>query len=726
VGHSVDLLNTQQWLAMRREAYTNDRATEKINRKNSPDVLRWDTTRNTDWQKKLIGGIAPVTNAVVSLYGGEENTKFFFSGNFYKEGTVFPKRFDYTRGSGVFNMTHQSKNNRFHANMIFKYAADDNNLPVIDITQQAFSLPPTAPPLYDATGQLYWPADSTWYNPLAYLEYTYRAQTTNWSAHAMLDYELLPGLVLKANLGQTVLTRKETTILPKRYYALWLRDDQTGQHYESNNTLRTLIAEPILEYGRNLWQGKFKVLVGSTIQHMVQDAQSTMGSGYANDAFIDDLGAAPTLTASDPVKWVYRYAAAFGRVNYNWREKYILNLTLRRDGSSRFGVGKKFSNFGSVGGAWIFTQEPFSDKLTFLSFGKVRATYGVTGNDQISDYGYGTGYEETLSYGGPAVTPVQPNNALYSWETTHKAEVGLALGFFRNRIQADLSYYRNRSSNQLLTTQVSTVTGFSQVDVNLPIVIQNSGFELLLSTTQLDGRHFSWTTSLNLTLPYNKLVRYDGLASSPDSERYIVGESLTSRRVYKTYVDPKTGLYAFKNLTSDRDTIITRDDRYIQNRGVRYYGGIDNTIRFHNFQLDILLQFVKQTAITYEANAVAPGMRGSNQPVGILDRWRQPGDNATIQRFTVSNDGYNAYVNAMDYGDIGYGDASYIRFKNVSLAYNLNTSLTKRLGVQSAKIYIQSQNLFTLTHYAGVDPETLLPTNLPPLRTIVGGVHLTF
>lgn len=723
VGHYVDLLNTQQWLAMRHEAYTNDRDTEKMDSKNSPDVLRWDTTRNTDWQKKLIGGIAPVTNAVVNLYGGEENTKFFFSGNFYKEGGVFPKRFDYTRGSGLFNMTHQSKNNRFHANMIFNYAADDNNLPVIDITQQAFILPPTAPSLYDPTGQLNW-ADYTWYNPLAYLEYTYRAQTTNWSAHTMLDYELLPGLVLKANLGQTVFTRKETIILPKRYYSPAIRDFQTGEHYESNNTLRTIIAEPILEYGRNLWQGKFKILVGSTFQNMTQDAQATSGTGYTNDAFISDLGAAPTLKASEPIAWLYRYAAAFGRMNYNWREKYILNVTLRRDGSSRFGAGKKFSNFWSVGGAWIFTQEPFSDKLTFLSFGKVRATYGVTGNDQISNYGYYTGYEETLPYGGSSVTPIQPNNALYSWETTRKAEIGLALGFFRNRIQADLSYYRNRSSDQLQMSQVSTVTGFAQANLNLPIIVQNSGFEFLISTTQLDGRRFSWTTSLNFTLPYNKLVRYDNLAASADSARYIVGESLNSRKVYKGYVDPVTGLYALKDINGDN--IIDRRDRYTLDRdGTRYYGGIDNTIRFHNFQLDILVQLVKQTASTYEANTGPAGPRGNTPSVDVLDRWQQPGDNTNIQRFTVSNEGANAFDKAMT-SDIAYGDASYIRFKNVSLSYNLNTSFTKRLAVQGAKIYVQAQNLFTLTHYVGVDPETIFTTNLPPLRTIVGGIHLTF
>jgi TonB-linked SusC/RagA family outer membrane protein len=732
VGHYVNLMNSQQWREMRLEAFKNDNV--EVKERKPPDIVLWDSTRYTNWQKELIGGVAPVTNAVVSLYGGEENTKFFFTGNFYKEGSVFPKRFDYIRGSGLFNMTHQSKNNRFHANMIFNYAADDNNLPVFDITQQAFYLPPNAPALYTAAGQLNW-EENSWYNPLAYLEQTYRAQTTNWSAHTMLDYELLPGLVLKANLGQTVLTRKETAITPRRYYSPSIRDFQTGGHSESNNTLRTLIAEPILEYSHNLLQGKFKLLVGSTIQHMVQDAQKTVGSGYMNDAFIGDLGAAPVLTADDPIEYVYRYAAAFGRMNYNWREKYILNVTVRRDGSSRFGFGNKFSNFGSLGGAWIFTQEPFSDKLTFLSFGKVRATYGITGNDQIGNYGYFSGYGETFPYGGnssvtpiqqPGATPVLPGNALYSWETTHKAEIGLALGFLRNRIQADLSYYRNRSSNQLVNSQVSTVTGFAQGYLNLPVVVQNSGFELLLSTTQLDGRHFSWTTSLNLTLPYNKLVRFDRLAYSADSARYIVGESLNSKRVYATYVDPETGLYAFKNLNGDPGNVIGRNDRYIQNRGVRYYGGVDNTIRFHNFQLDILLQFVKQTGPTYEANTAAPGLGTYNHTAGVLGRWKQPNDNSSIQRFAAGEEGYNAFSNAMAYGDIAYGDASYIRFKNVSLTYTLNTSLTKDLAVKSAKIYIQAQNLLTITNYVGVDPETISTTNLPPLRTIVGGVKLTF
>jgi hypothetical protein len=388
-----------------------------------------------------------------------------------------------------------------------------------------------------------------------------------------------------------------------------------------------------------------------------------------------------------------------------------------------------------LGGAWIFTQEPFSDKLTFLSFGKVRATYGVTGNDQIGNYDYYSGYEETYRYGGnssvtptqqPGATPVLPGNALYSWETTHKAEIGLALGFLRNRIQADLSYYRNRSSNQLVTSQVSTVTGFAQGYLNLPVVVQNSGFELLLSTTQLDGRHFSWTTSANFTLPYNKLVRFDGLAYSSDSARYIVGKSLNSKKVYATYVNPETGLYAFKNLNGDKDNIVGRDDRYVIDRGIQYYGGIDNTIRFHNFQLDILLQFVKQTGLTYEANTAAPGLGGYNHTAAVLGRWKQQNDNSNIQRFTAGEEGYNAFSNAMAYGDIAYGDASYIRLKNVSLTYTINTSIAKHLAAKSAKIYIQAQNLLTITNYVGVDPETISTTNLPPLRTIVGGVQLTF
>jgi TonB-dependent starch-binding outer membrane protein SusC len=721
VGHYVDLLNTPQWRQMRREAHKNDGV--EMTDGNSPDIRVWDSTRYTNWQKELIGAVAPVTNAVVSLYGGEGNTKFLFSGNFYKEGSVFPKRFDYTRSAGLFNMTHQSKDDRFHVNIIFNYSADDNNLPMVDITQQAFSLAPTAPSLYDSAGQINW-ANNTWYNPLAYLEYTYRAQTSNLSAHAMMDYNIAPGLLLKTNLGQATLTRKETVILPRRSYSPAIRDFQTGQHYQSNNTLKTFIAEPILEYSHELWRGQLTALVGTTIQHMVQEAQSTTGSGYLNDAFINDLGAAPTLEASDPVELEYRYAAAFGRLNYNWREKYILNATVRRDGSSRFGVGKKFANFGSVGGAWIFTKEPFSDKISFLSFGKVRATYGITGNDQISNYGYYTGYEEVLPYGGSSVTPVQPNNALYSWESTRKAEIGIALGFFRNRIQADLSYYRNRSSNQLLTSQISTVSGFAQANLNLPIILQNSGFELLLSTTQLDGRHFSWTTNLNFTLPYNKLVRYDGLASSADSARYIIGESINSKRVYKYHVNPNTGLYSFRDLNGDQ--VVNRNDRYIINRGVHYFGGIDNTIRFRNFQLDILFQFVKQTSASYEANSGAPGARINNQPTSVLGRWQQPGDNSNNQRFTVSEQGINAFVNAINYSDMAYTNASYIRCKNIALTYNLNTSFTKRLAMQSAKVYIQAQNLFTLTHYVGVDPETIFPSNLPPLRTIVGGVHLTF
>jgi TonB-linked SusC/RagA family outer membrane protein len=720
VGHYMNLLNTSEWLEMRNEAHRIDEV--KKNLLNAPDLIAWDTTRYTNWQKELIGGIAPVTNAVVSLYGGEELTKFFLTGNFYKEGSVFPKRFDYTRGSALFKMTHHSKSNRFHANMIFSYAADDNNLPLADITSDAFLLPPDAPRLYTSEGQLNWEND-TWYNPLAYLERTYRAQTNNIITHAIFDYELLPGLVLKTSLGQTILSRKESVIVPYSSYSQpMIKDGFKGYNSWATNAVKTLIAEPILEYTRKIGPGNAQFLVGTTLQHIVQDGQGTMGSGYTNDALIGDIEAAPIVTASTPISREYKYAAMFGRLNYNWREKYILNLTARRDGSSRYGVRRAFTNFGSVGGAWIITKEPFTDNLDFLSFGKIRATYGITGNDQINDYDYDREWEskEISEYGGKSsLTSFKPPNALYTWENTKKFEIGLALGFWRNRVQLDLSYYRNRSSNQLVTQEVSTVTGFSSAQFNVPIVIQNSGFEMLLGITPIDGPHFSWTSSLNLTLPYNKLVEYDHLAMSEDSAKYIVGKPLTIKQVYKTSINPNTGQFEYADPNKNgRD----RSDRYLLNTGVHSYGGLDNTIRFRNFQLDILVQFVKQTSLSHAANTGAPGGRSYNPSVSVLDRWKQQGDFTNIHRSTVGGAGSREYRFAQENGDIAYVDGSYLRFKNVCLAYSFNKSLTKPLNL---KLYLQAQNLLTFTPFDGVDPETNLYINLPPLRTVVAGVHLT-
>src|SRR5690606_27214563 len=190
----------------------------------------------------------------------------------------------------------------------------------------------------------------------------------------------------------------------------------------------------------------------------------------------------------------YAYHALFGRININWKDKYIMNLTGRRDGSSRFGSGRQFGNFGAIGLAWLFSEEPFLKSSTLLSFGKLRGSLGTTGSDNIGDYKFLDTYSVTgFEYNG--TTTLQPTgiyNPLFGWEVNKKLEIALELGFFNDRILLNTSWYRNRSSNQLIGIPLAATTGFSSLAGNFDATVENTGFEMDLRTLNIQNKYFKW------------------------------------------------------------------------------------------------------------------------------------------------------------------------------------------------------------------------------------------
>jgi hypothetical protein len=431
---------------------------------------------------------------------------------------------------------------------------------------------------------------------------------------------------------------------------------------------------------------------------------------------------------------LYKYNAGFARINYNWEKKYILSLNGRRDGSSRFGDNNKFHNFGSVGLAWIFTQEKFAKKIfPFLSFGKFRGSFGTTGNDQIGDYRYYDLFNPTL-YTYQNITPLTPsslNNPNIEWEKTKKYEVSADLGFLKGRILINTSYYFNESSNQLVGYTLPATTGFSIISSNFPATIQNYGWEFSLNTINLKSNTFSWSSDFNLTLPKNKLAAFPDIENSPYKSSYIVGKPITSQLLYHaTGVNDSTGAYQFSdvkgNLTyapnSATDRIIA------MNTSPQFYGGLGNSFNYKGFQLDFLFQFTKQMGKNYLFQPFyPPGRLGINTIQDALSRWQNIGDQTSLAKFTQSgtSDTYRTYQYVTS-SDLAYTDASFIRLKNLSFSYNLQTSLSKKLHLQNCKVYVLAQNVFTITNYKGADPETKSISALPPLRVITGGVNVSF
>ena len=441
-------------------------------------------------------------------------------------------------------------------------------------------------------------------------------------------------------------------------------------------------------------------------------------------------------TSTSSLHTQYRYGALFGRFNYTYDNKYVVNLTGRRDGSSRFGPANEFASFGAAGLAWIISKEQFfQKKLPFLSFGKLRVSYGSSGNDAIGDYKYLDTWTATnLPYQGVAgLRPTGLFNSQYGWEINKKLEAALETGFLNDRIQLTISWYRNRSSNQLVSYKLPSQTGFSSIIENLPALIQNKGWEFEFNTINIKSSAFSWTTSFVFSIPQNRLLSFPGLSTSSYKSNYQVGSPLNIATGFKILgVDPKTGIYQFvandgsiNNLPAYPEDIFVG----IAKLDPKFYGGIKNTINYKTLSFQFFFEFRKQTGFSYFfMNSANPGI-AYNQPVLVLNRWQKPGDKTEIEQFSqsYSNPAYLAYLYANAYGaSNAITDASFIRLKNISLSYEMPGKLTKKAGLSNVTINLQAQNLFLITKYKGTDPETQAYSYLPPLKTIVGGIKITF
>lgn len=717
-----DLMETQPYLEMRREAFANDGVNDYP--ANAHDVNgNWDQDRYTNWPKILLGGTSFRQNARLVLSAGSETSRFMVAGNHQVETTVFPGESKYKKSTVHTNYNYGSKDNRIQINLSSDYVIENNALPATDFTRLAWSLAPNAPNLYDSEGNLNW-ENSTWTNPLASLNADYGSKTNNLIANAQLSYRLLEGLELKANLGYNDMGTSEFRTNPSTIYdPVYEADSQFSSIRTHTSSRKSWIVEPQVNWKGTLGKLGVDVLAGASFQERNERALTILASNFPSNDLLFDLSAATNITMLEDEWSMYRYHAVFGRANIDWNDKLFLNLTGRRDGSSRFGPGRQFANFGAVGMAWDFSD--IAQKvLPILSFGKLRGSYGVTGNDQIGDYQYlDTYYTSGINYGGSGLRPSRLFNPIFGWEENKKLEIGLELGLWGDRLFISGSWYRNHSGNQLVGIPQPATTGFRSLTANLGAQVQNTGTEISLRTINTKGGNWNWTTSFNISIPQNKLLEFPDLEMSTYANTYVIGEPLGIQKLYRyTGIDPETGIYTFEDYNGD-GTISSPDDKqFLEDLSPRFYGGLSNTIEFGNWELDFLFQFKRQKSYGYMTMSGYPGSM-NNQLALVEDRWRSPDEIGEMQRYTSGRNAlavmaYSQYRTS----NAAIVDGSFIRLRNLSIGYTIPGYL---LDVMECHIYFQAQNLWTISRMEGMDPEQWTGF-LPPLRQLTLGLKLNF
>ncbi|MBT1690663.1 SusC/RagA family TonB-linked outer membrane protein [Dawidia soli] len=731
ISHTMDLLDTKEYIQMRREAFK-DAGLDP-----SPlydyDLTRWDTTKYTDWQKELLGGSSDITDFQVSLDGGNATTTFRLGGNYHKETMIMSDKLGFRNATAFASFNHRSEDNRLSVGFSANYGVSDNRF--VDpntFIQQALTLPPNAPDLYLPDGSLNWDILdygpyklSAFNNPMAEMLKINKNQNRTLIANTQIGYEILNGLHARAALGYTSNDGTESIINPIAALApVYITSQSRGTALFGTSRRNSWLIEPQLSWSKKMGKGFLEALIGSTFQGSLSRRQDITASGYNSDLLLNSLRGATGHYYSADDHSEYRYAAIFGRVGYNYDGKYFINFTGRRDGSSRFGPGNQFGNFGAVGGAWVFSKEKLiMENAPVVSFGKIRSSYGVTGNDQIGDYQYYNllGISSSTYQRNVTLSPVGLFNRNFNWESTRKFEASLELGLFDDRISIQGAWFKNRSSNQLIDYQLPATTGFASILSNFDATVENRGWEFNIQSRNLNFDKFRWTTSINLTVSRNELVSFPGIESSPYKDIYKVGSPLSIQYLYIWKgVDPQTGHHRVED--RNEDGLFNNEDQILsESLATRYYGGVTNSLQIGSFDVSFLVQFSRKNTVGWSWDH--PGATLSNQPIEVLNRWKKEGDQTDVSKYSGDFMAVYYYRLALS-SNYNIIDGSFIKLKNISISYNLPSSLIEPLKISNCRVFLQGQNLLTITNFIGLDPET--GNSQPQLMMITGGASVKF
>ncbi len=664
---------------------------------------------DTDWESLAYNDNSATKILDLSASGGNDKTRFFASGSYSdQEGILINNAFQ--RMSGRLNLEHDATH-RLKIGMNMGLSRTVANRVTLDngfqTPLQMVALAPITP-VRDLDGNLYNTPTTTYYNGLFEIDEVKRSSTSFRNlGNLFLNYNLVKGLVFKSELGLDIQNQNDDyygsplSLTGAGINGYGLSEWYRGTNYNTNN---------YFNYATNI---KDRHDVDATLGMAFQKYSSQSAWVEGQDFPVDDLNrlaSAGEITGGSSSASESSFLSYFLRTNYKFDDKYLLSLSGRIDGSSRFGKDNRYGFFPAVSAGWIISQESFLANSDVLSFLKLRGSWGITGNAE------GFGNFSQLGLWGAAkynnasgLIPTQLANPELKWEKSEQTDIGLDFGFFNNRLSGEIDYYVRNTRDLIYNVPVPGTSGFSTQLVNIG-AMKNKGYEFVLNSENIRGRDFKWSSSFNLSFNENKVVSLDGdqtLIPGNDG-RYmnslIVGEAIGVFYGPKyAGVDPANGdalwfLDDGKTTTNDYNDA---GDFVIGNPNPDWIGGLNNTLSYKGIELSFLFQGVWGNQIQNGAGGfMSTGADWfDNQTRDQLGRWQKPGDITDIPqaRFYYSNGtgASSRYVY----------DGSYIRLKSLNLGYNLPKSVTDKLKISTARIYVMGVNLLTFTDYEGWDPE---------------------
>lgn len=761
----------EEWLRSNKMApYGTNTVPSKEYKPRYSDAEMANPANNTDWLDEITrSGFQTQHN--ISITGGNEYTKYLVSGNFFKQDGVI-KNNTVNRFTGRTNIEHKlSKYVKLGTNLTFSRNNYDN-VPLGNGQNEHASIMVAAAqfnpliPARNEDGSYPLNTEAAFLpNPVSLLEITDETITERFLGSAFIEIEPIQDLKLKANFGIDRNYQKRKAYLP---ISTLYGAKENGRADIAQNDRNDYLAEFTANYTKKINKHNFSVLAGYSYEKHAVEGVSAGNYDFITDAFLFNNiggGAAPkpsvgSFLSSDEM------LSAFGRINYSFKDRYLLTATFRADGSSNFHKDHRWGYFPSIALGWRFIDEEFIQPLTsFMSNGKLRVSYGTTGNSNVgyrilSNYSVGNNnqFGDVESQG---VYISQLGNPYLSWETTKEWNIGLELGFIDNRINLTAEYYTRTISDLLSKRSLQSYNEVTEIYDNIGET-SSKGFELTVNTNNVNTRDFSWTTDLTFSFyrdrwnkrsPFWKPAAYqmyndpirgnfgylsDGIVQPGENVAHMPGaipgqvklkdiDGFSYNADGSLKVDDngrvlKTGKPDGKLDDADKVKYGSQDPGYIL--------GFNNSFVWKQFDLNVYFygEFDKQTFGSYKDRWLtgADGMtgivnlfRGYNMPVTAKEVWTHDNQGA-------SRPGYFQDRSSYGVGDFFMQNTWYIRCRNITLGYTFKTKQENKV-FSNARVYFDVNNPFVLTNYKGLDPETDNSTwAYPNVRSFSIGLDITF
>ena len=746
----IEMADSDLYLTVRNEAVNNYNTQNNLkpgdNLYKTLEVNPRPGQPDTDWIDLITHDQAAVQNYEVSVSSGSEKTRFYSSlGYFDQEGIILTNRF--RRYSLRTNVDHDISN-AFQTGVSIALSKTINNRVPNDnvgngiftrsIEQRPFDVPFKEDGRYMIGG-----VDIPRHNGIQVLnEQKSKNEWYRVLANAYLTIKLLEGLEYKLSLSGDIRYSNDYLKLTKDHpYG-----SPKGEITDYRSMMQNYLIDNTLTYTKQIKDFNFTALGGYSMQEINTDASSIVG--FPSSQF-DYINAAGRINSASTTGGKNRLISTFFRLNMGYADRYLFTFSIRADGSSKFADGNQWGTFPSVSGAWRISNESFFPKDGIISDLKLRASWGMTGNQE----GIGNYDSRSLANGGHnyngqdgiAITTLA--NPDLKWEKSDQTNIGLDLSLFNDRVTVGMDYFIKNTKDLLYDRPLHTTTGFSSITQNIGSM-RNTGFEFNVESHNIMNDRFSWDTQFNISTIKNKLTSLIDEKPIPVGNHVLqVGQPIGSFYMYKMdgiYQDNQEvpeKLYAkgvragdIKYADKDNDGDLTPADKEIVGKPLPdFFGGLTNRFRYGNFDLTIFNTFSVGNDVYATGmggiDAVGHNNYGMRKDIAA-NRWTGPGTNNSIPRAMISTHNTQASTYLLH-------DGSYFKFKDVTLGYTLPSNLTQKLNISNMRVYLSAQNLWTISSYPGYDPEVSYSVNnsktmgedamtVPQLRTFVCGFNLTF